>query len=45
MDSNSFLLSFGMRTEDFGRTDGPIESDEGFLYEAWEAKKDAVCQM
>lgn len=45
MDSNSFLLSFGMRPEDFGRTDGPIESDEGFLYEAQEAKKGAICQM
>ncbi|HBE99037.1 MAG TPA: hypothetical protein DDW18_03275 [Firmicutes bacterium] len=42
-DSNSFLLSFGLRPEDFGRTDGPIESDEGFIYEAWKAKKSAVC--
>ena len=33
MDSNAFLLSFGMKPEDFERTEGPIESDEGFVYE------------
>ena len=38
MDSNSFLLAFGMKPEDFERTEGPIESDEGFIYEAWEAE-------
>lgn len=43
MDSNSFLLSFGMKPEDFERTEGPIQSDEGFVYEAWEARKDAPC--
>ena len=37
MDSNAFLLSFGMKPEDFERTEGPIESDEGFVYEGWEA--------
>ena len=39
MDSNAFLLSFGMKPEDFERTEGPIESDEGFVYEGWEARK------
>ncbi len=29
MDSNAFLLSFGMKPEDFERTGGPVESDEG----------------
>lgn len=43
MNSNSFLLSFGMKPEDFERTEGPIQSDEGFVYEAWEARKDASC--
>lgn len=43
MDSNSFLLSFGMKPEDFERTEGPITSDEGFVYEAWEAKRDPAC--
>ena len=43
MDSNSFLLSFGMKPEDFERADGPITSDEGFVYEAWEARKDPSC--
>ena len=43
MDSNSFLLAFGMKPEDFERTEGPIESDEGFVYEAWEAKKAPTC--
>ena len=33
MDSNAFLLSFGMKPEDFERTEGPIQSDEGFVYE------------
>ena len=39
MDSNAFLLAFGMRPADFERTEGPIESDEGFVYEGWEARK------
>ena len=44
MDSNAFLLSFGMRPGDFERTEGPIESEEGFVYEAWEARKaDIAC--
>ena len=43
MDSNAFLLSFGMKPEDFERTEGPIQSDEGFVYEGWEARKDAGC--
>lgn len=43
MDSNSFLLSFGMKPEEFERTDGPILSDEGFVYEAWEAARGALC--
>jgi len=33
------LLSFGMKPGDFERTEGPIESDEGFVYEGWEARK------
>ena len=32
-----------MEPEDFERTEGPIESDEGFVYEAWEAKKAIPC--
>lgn len=44
MDSNAFLLSFGMKPEDFERTEGPIASDEGFVYEAWEARKAPVCR-
>lgn len=32
-----------MKPEDFERTEGPIQSDEGFIYEAWEARKDASC--
>ena len=43
MYSNAFLLSFGMRPEDFERTKGPIESDEGFVYEGWEARKSPTC--
>ncbi len=44
MNSNTFLLSFGLRPEDFSRTEGPIGSDEGFVYEAWERRKEhAVC--
>ena len=43
MDSNAFLLSFGMKPEDFERTEGPIEAEDGFLYEAWEARKPATC--
>lgn len=43
MNSNSFLLSFGLKPEDFDRTEGPIESDEGFIYEGWEARKDPEC--
>ena len=44
MYSNSFLLSFGLSPDDFSRTDGPIESDEGFVYEAWEKRKEhPVC--
>ena len=31
MDSNAFSLSFGIKPEDFERTEGPIESDEGFV--------------
>lgn len=42
MHSNAFLLSFGLRPEDFSRTEGPIQSDEGFIYEAWEARKDGL---
>ncbi len=43
MNSNSFLLSFGLRPEDFDRTDGPITSDDGFVYEGWEARKKPLC--
>ena len=43
MDSNAFLLSFGMKPGDFDRTEGPIESDDGFIYEAWEARKSPKC--
>lgn len=43
MDSNAFLLSFGMKPGDFERTEGPIESDEGFVYEAWESRKSPTC--
>ena len=35
MDSNAFLLSFGMKPGDFDRDEGPIESDDGFFHEAW----------
>ena len=45
MDSNAFLLSFGMKPEDFERTEGPIESDEGFVYEGWEAGNDVAQTM
>ena len=43
MDSNAFLLSFGMKPGYFDRTEGPIESDDGFVYEAWEARKSPKC--
>ena len=43
MDSNAFLLSFGMKPGDFDRTEGPVESDDGFVYEAWEARKSPIC--
>ncbi len=43
MNDNSFLLSFGLVPENFGRTAGPIKSDEGFVYEAWEAKRQLAC--
>ena len=43
MDSSSFLLPFGMKPEDFERTEGPIQSDEEFVYEAWETRKDTSC--
>lgn len=42
MHSNAFLLSFGLRPEDFSRTEGPIQSDDGFIYEAWEARKEGL---
>ena len=45
MDSNAFLLSFGMKPEDFDRTEGPIQSDEGFVYEGWEAGNDVAQTM
>ena len=45
MDSNAFLLSFGMKPEDFERTEGPIQSDEGFVYEGWEAGNDVAQTM
>ena len=32
-----------MKPEEFERTDGPILSDEGFVYEAWEAARGALC--
>ena len=32
-----------MRPEDFGHTDGPILSDEGFVYEAREAARGTLC--
>ena len=30
MDSNAFLLSFGMKPGDFDRAERPVESDDGF---------------
>ena len=45
MDSNAFLLSFGMKPEDFERTEGPIQSDEGFVYEGWEAGSNVAQTM
>ena len=45
MDSNAFLLSFGMKPEDFERTEGPIQSDEGFVYEGWGAGNDDAQTM
>ena len=35
MGSNAFLSSFGMKPGDFDRTEGSVESDDGFVYEAW----------
>ena len=35
MDSNAFLLSFGMKPGAFDRGEGLIESDDGFFHEAW----------
>lgn len=32
-----------MKPGDFDRTEGPIESDDGFVYEAWEARKPPKC--
>lgn len=32
-----------MKPEDFDRTEGPITSDDGFVYEAWEARKEPSC--
>ena len=32
-----------MKPEEFERTDGPILSDEGFVYEAWEAARGVLC--
>ena len=32
-----------MKPGDFDRTEGPIESDDGFVYEAWEARKSPKC--
>ena len=37
MDSNAFLLSFGMKPGDFDRAEGPLGSDDGFVHEAWAA--------
>ena len=37
MDSNAFLLSFGMKPGDFDCAEGPIESADGFVYRAWAA--------
>lgn len=34
MGSKAFLPSFGMKPGDFDTTEGPIESDDGFVYEA-----------
>ena len=31
MNSNSFLISFGIKPEDFERIDGQIKFDEAFL--------------
>ncbi|OPZ34518.1 MAG: Transposase [Tenericutes bacterium ADurb.BinA155] len=45
MDSNAFLARFGFDPEDFeAGASGPIRSDDGFVYEATELRKeDAEC--
>ena len=45
MDSNAFLTRFGFDPEEFeAGAEGPIRSDEGFVYEATELRReDAEC--
>ena len=43
MNSDSFLLSFDMKPEDFDRTEWPITSDEDFVYESLEARRTHEC--
>lgn len=34
-----------MKPEGFERTEGPIQSDDGFVYEGWEAGNDVAQAM
>lgn len=44
MDSNSFLARFGIDPERISLSSGPIKTDDGFMYEAEEARDhDAEC--
>jgi hypothetical protein len=44
MDSNSFLARFGIDIERISLSSGPIKTDDGFMYEAKEARdQDAEC--
>ena len=45
MDPNSFLLSFRMKSDDFGRTDCPIPSDDDLANTKMEDDDDVVQTM
>ncbi|MCR5079184.1 MAG: transposase, partial [Bacilli bacterium] len=42
MNDNAFLMAFGMKPENFERTEGPLTSDDGIIYEGWEARKSGL---
>lgn len=42
MNSNSFLLSFGLDPNDFSKADGPVQSGKELVYEVWEARADDI---